>query len=88
MFDIGDEKLDMMQLMNKYPILIVGTKKDLVDHNKAGYLLISTKVQNHLKVVSSKFGRKDDLSSIVQYTESGLYSNMIDTNGDGVLDTF
>ena len=44
MFDIGDEKLDMMQLMNKYPILIVGTKKDLVDHNKAGYLLISTKV--------------------------------------------
>ena len=44
MFDNGDDQLDMMQLMNKYPVLIVGSKKDLVDHNKAGYLLISTKV--------------------------------------------
>ncbi len=47
--------------------MVVGCKKDLIDQNKAQYLIINTKVLKKLKEI--------DPENHVQYTEAGLNAN-------------
>ena len=47
--------------------MVVGCKKDLVDKNRAQYLMINTKVLKMLKML--------DPDSQVMYTETGLINN-------------
>ena len=48
-------------------VMVVGCKKDLVDKNRAQYLMINTKVLKMLKVL--------DPDNLVMYTETGLINH-------------
>lgn len=60
------EDSEARQQREQLPIMLVGCKKDLIDKNRAQYILINTKVMQALK--------KLDADSLVQYVETGVSS--------------
>lgn len=52
--------------LGEIPIMLLGCKKDLIDKNRAQYILINAKVMQALK--------KLDAEKFVQYVETGISS--------------
>ena len=65
----------MTKLLQKFPTMIIGCKKDKVSENKENYLNISKKVQNTLKNLVGCFGRNEDILSHLLYLEVGAEAN-------------
>ncbi len=57
-------KQSIQKVLQNFPVMVVGCKKDLIDQNRAQYIMINTKV---LKVLKSL-----DSDNFVQYCETGI----------------
>ena len=60
-FENTEDNLSLDALLSKYPTMLIGCKKDLVDQNKTTYMGIDTKVKNTLKSLG-------DIEHLIQYT--------------------